>query len=141
MMALTAPTAGELLQNPVVMQELAQAWSDSLPNDANRRHEEGGWIYMDVSNGRISVEHAIPGGQYEIDLDHPIIVLMSVIVGKYHMHPNPSHEGWDPRPSQQDYILDWRDGVPNLVVSDQGTFVSGPSSHRNGLAGPGAYPL
>jgi hypothetical protein len=46
------PTAAQLMNDPVVAQELAQAWVDSQPGDAANRHEEGGWIYMDLATGR-----------------------------------------------------------------------------------------
>jgi hypothetical protein len=43
------PTADELLANPSVMQAMDQAWVDSKPDELGVRHEEGGWIYMNVS--------------------------------------------------------------------------------------------
>lgn len=78
-MALAAPTADELLQNPIVMQALDQAWADSLSHDPDRRHEEGGWIYMDVISGMITVVRAPAGYKTELELTPPAVVLMSVV--------------------------------------------------------------
>jgi hypothetical protein len=137
----SAPTAAELLQNPLVKQALDQAWIDSEAGDPSRRHEEGGWIYLDVSNRTVTIRRAISGGQRQIDLGDPPLLPMSVIVATFHTHPNPTAEGWNPRPSYADIVADWRDGVPGLVVSDQGVFVSGPPNRRGGLVGPPGYPL
>jgi hypothetical protein len=54
---MDAPTAAELLSLPGVVQAIEQARVDSLPGDPAQRHEEGGWIYADVTTGRFpSVE-------------------------------------------------------------------------------------
>jgi hypothetical protein len=136
----TAPTADELLRHPLIQQALLQAWTDSLPNDLALRHEEGGWIYMDVVSGTIHIERARKGSLRRIDLSVPLPVIMHVVVAKFHTHPNPSTEGWDPEPSEQDRIVDEQDGVPDLIVSDRGVFISGPESRRGGLTGPAGYP-
>ena len=136
-----APTADDLKANPIVLAALDLAWLDSMTRDPALRHEEGGWIYMDVSNGTITVRRAYTGGLNYIDLSVPAIVLMSVIVGKFHTHPNPTDDGWNPAPSHADMVLDWQDGVPNLIKSDRGIFVSGPPSRRGGLAGPPGFPF
>src|SRR5262245_9529877 len=48
-----APTAAELQSDSVVQQALEQAWLDSDPGDPAYRHEEGGWIYLDTTTGRL----------------------------------------------------------------------------------------
>jgi hypothetical protein len=58
---MKAPTADELLNNPVVRQALEEAWLASLPGDRARRHEEGGWIYVDTTTGVFSFRRAKPG--------------------------------------------------------------------------------
>lgn len=138
---LSAPTSDELLNNPIVRQALDQAWADSLPNDPVRRHEEGGWIYLDVSSGIVTVRRASSGGKDAIDLDLPPVVLMSVVVAIFHTHPNPSDEGWFPGASPVDDEFDSQHGVPDFIVSDQGTIVNGRSSGRGGLSGPAGFPL
>jgi hypothetical protein len=52
------PTDVELLNNAVVQAALAQAWTDSLPNDPGLRHEEGGWIYMDTTTSQTTALRA-----------------------------------------------------------------------------------
>ena len=43
------PTALELLADPGVMQAMDEAWVDSQGNDPDDRHEEGGWIHIDLA--------------------------------------------------------------------------------------------
>jgi hypothetical protein len=134
------PTAIELRANPVVQSVLEQAWRDSLPNDPGRRHEEGGWIYMDLATGAISVRRAGPGYQSEVNLENPPQLDGHVVVGVYHTHPNPSAEGWDPGPSAADRFADDRDGIPDLIRADDGIHHSGPDSRRGGLGGGPGFP-
>ena len=137
----TAPTADELLANPIVQQALDQAWIDSFPNDASKRREQGGWIYMDVSSGALTIRRAPAGSSNEINLDPPQIVLLSVVVAIFHTHPNPTAENWYAGPSQQDKDFDDEHGVPDLIATDEGTKLSGPSVRRQGLSGPAGFPL
>src|SRR5262245_53059752 len=110
-----APTAADLRNDPTVQLALDEAWMDSLPGDPEARHEEGGWIYMDTTSGQISVRRAISGGQAIIDLTRPPAITGSVVVGKFHTHPNPTAEGWNPGPSGIDRRLDAAHGVPDLI--------------------------
>jgi hypothetical protein len=138
---LSAPTAEELQSHPAVQHALEQAWEDSLPEDPARRHEEGGWIYMDTTSGEISIRRQTAGRQASIDLSHPPLLPGSVVVGKFHTHPNPSSEGWAPGPSRRDLQVDALHGVPDLIRADDGVHVSGPDSRRGGLShGPGFPP-
>lgn len=138
---LSAPTAGELQSHPLVQRSLEQAWQDSLSDDPARRHEEGGWIYMDTTTGEIAVRRQTAGKQASIDLSRPPLLPGSVVVGKFHTHPNPSLEGWAPGPSRRDMQVDALHGVPDLIRADDGVHVSGPNSRRGGLAhGPGFPP-
>lgn len=93
---MKAPTAAELLKNPIVRQALEQAWTDSLPDNAANRHEEGGWIYMEILSGEVKVRRAPSGAEAAIDLRQPPTFDGSVIVGKFHTHPNPTAGGWEP---------------------------------------------
>ena len=131
---MQAPTATELLNHPTVRQAIEEAWKDSLPQDANRRHEEGGWIYLDAS-GELVVRRAAAGFQAELSLDNPPEIPGAVLVGIFHTHPNPTAEGWYGGPSEADRRADERDGVPDLIRADDATYVSGPESRRGGLSG------
>src|SRR5689334_17858789 len=97
--AMHAPTATELLNHPTVRQAMEEAWQDSLPQDPDRRHEEGGWIYLDTAMGEILVRRAPAGLQAELSLDNPPEVPGAVVVGVFHTHPNPTAEGWHGGPS------------------------------------------
>jgi hypothetical protein len=135
-----APTAEELLKHPIVQQALDQAWADSLPGNPQQRHEEGGWVYMDVQTGSLFIRRAPAGGRAQLDLRSPPLVPGSVVVGKFHTHPNPSAEGWETGPSPSDILVDAQHGVPDLIRADDGMHLSGPSSRRGGLQGPAGYP-
>src|SRR5437868_1693593 len=102
---MTAPPSAELMAHPVVQAALEAAWADSLAGDPYLRHEEGGWIYMHVTTGEISIRRAAPGDFAMLDLGWPPHVPASVVVATFHTHPNPSAEGWNPAPSADDNPL------------------------------------
>jgi hypothetical protein len=125
---------------PIVMQALAQAWIDSQADDPVQRHEEGGWIYMDLSTGDLTIQRAARGLSAAIDLSIPPLIPGLIVVGKFHTHPNPSAEGWDPRPSPGDRRVDDIHGVPDLIQAEDDIHLSGPATRRGGLAGGPGYP-
>lgn len=137
---MQAPRAADLLNEPLVLQALEQAWNDSSPGNLLQRHEEGGWIYMDEANGNLAVRRARVGGQASLDLSAPPIVPGAVVVATFHTHPNPSAEGWEPGPSLADMYFARLVGVPFLIRADDGLHTTGPDSRRGGLAGGPGYP-
>jgi hypothetical protein len=134
------PTATELLQDVGVRAAIEQAWLDSLANDPILRHEEGGWIYLDLTSGALSVIRAMAGATSAIILSDPPAVAGAVVVGKFHTHPNPEIEGWEMGPSPSDQRIDAAHGVPDLIRAEDGVHFSGPSMRRGGLAGGAGYP-
>jgi hypothetical protein len=134
------PMADELLADPLIQQALEDAWHDSLSTDPVRRHEEGGWIYLDLLTGQLRTDRAPPGIVDAIDLTSPPPLIGLVVVGKFHTHPNPTNEGWLGGPSAVDRVVDASHGVPDLIRADDGTYVSGPVSRRGGLTGKPGYP-
>jgi len=134
------PTIMELLQDATVLQALEDAWSDSAVDDPARRHEEGGWVYVDTTSGATAIRRAPAGGQALLDLTTPPVVPGSMVVATFHTHPNPSAEGWDPGPSAADTHSAWILGVPCLIRADDGIHTTGPPSRRGGLAGGPGYP-
>src|SRR5262245_34252675 len=97
---MLAPTAAELLANATVRLAIEEAWVASLADDPINRHEEGGWIYMDLATGEISTRRVPPGLQAEIHLESPPEVAGAVVVGIFPTHPNPTSEGWLSGPSE-----------------------------------------
>ena len=134
------PTSGDLLNHPIVQEALERAWKESFPEDPNRRHEEGGWIYMDLLSGNISIRRAPIGTQAELDISNPPLLSGCVIVGTFHTHPSPSAEGWDPGPSDEDLIIHNELGLPGLLRAENGVHSFGPISRRGGLSGGPGYP-
>jgi hypothetical protein len=129
-----APSADDLARHPVVVQAIEEAWSDSRPTDPGNRHEEGGWIYL------VTTVRAGRGRNDLIDLINPPLLPGAVIVGKFHTHPNPSLEGWEPGPSPDDIMVDEMHGVPDLIRADDGLHLSGPDRRRGGLGGNPRFP-
>ncbi len=140
-MARLAPTATELLQNATVRQAMSDAWYDSQPDEKDLRHEEGGWIYMCPKTGDILVRRSPPGGQAEINLNHPPLVDEFVVVGTFHTHPNPTQEGWVPGPSIEDEEFANHVGVPALIRADDRDYITGPERRIGGLSGPAGFPV
>jgi hypothetical protein len=138
-MSPEAPTAAELEQHPVVQAAFAAAWADSLPDDSVLRHEEGGYIYVDLT-GAVLVRRAPPGGRWQIDLSSPPGVPGCFLVATYHTHPTPIAEGGNPDPSPDDLQFGDESGVPWFVVSELGIVAVGPNHRVGGLTGPGGYP-
>ncbi|HEY3395967.1 MAG TPA: hypothetical protein VGK58_24910 [Lacipirellulaceae bacterium] len=137
---MQAPTAAELLNEPVVHQALEAAWKDLLADDPVRRHEEGGWIYINIPTGEIFARRASAGTQTILDLTVPPPVPDAVVVATFHTHPNPSAEGWEPGPSAADTQSAWLLGVPCLIRADNGVHTTGPPLRRGGLSGGPGYP-
>jgi hypothetical protein len=134
------PTASELLAHPDVVQALAEAWADSQINDATNRHEEGGWIYLDLLTGAILTRRAPKGTRSRLSLADPPQLPNHVIVGTFHTHPNPTAEGWESGPSKQDEKAARYSGVPWLIRAEDGDHSTGPDKRRGGLAGGPGYP-
>ena len=137
---MQAPTAADLLNDPVVQQALEQAWTDSLPGDPAQRHEEGGWVYLSTTTGALAVRRAPAGAQTTLDLSTPPVVPDSMIIATFHSHPNPSSEGWESGPSAADTDSAHLFGVPCLIRADDGIHTTGPASRRGGLTGGPGYP-
>ena len=134
------PTASELLAHPNVVQALVEAWADSQVNDPTNRHEEGGWIYQDLSTGVVVTRRAPTGTQSRLSLANPSLLPNHVIVGTFHTHPNSASEGWVTGASTQDKQAARYSGVPWLIRAEDGDHSTGPASRRGGLGGGPGYP-
>lgn len=144
------PTYADLIANPTVTAELANAWTASNPQVPNiaaglAGHEEGGWIFLNLITGAVSTRRGPTGGQANVNLDAHPTVADSVIIGVFHTHPNLG-PGWAPGPSPADITIDARDGIPDIVVGSPDTdpatyqfYQSGPASRLH-LGGGQGYP-
>ncbi len=136
------PTGYELSTKPNVKSEIESSWRASDVNDSRKRHEEGGWIYMNPANKDIVTRRGTSGTQISIDLSYPPILPEYYVVGDFHTHPNPTSEGCEPGPSPDDISGQARIGVPGIIRSDQGAnqlHIYGPLM-RNGFIGSRGYP-
>jgi hypothetical protein len=124
----------------MVLQALAQSWADSRADDPTNRHEEGGWIYLELSTGLIVTRRAPAGSQSRLSLAKPPLLPNHVIVGTFHTHPNPASDGWETGPSTQDEKAANYSGVPWLIRAEDGDHRAGPDFRRGGLGGGPGYP-
>ena len=124
--------------------------SDGKPMEFTKRHEivgRGGKGFEVVKRKTFARKHgaaAHRAGRLGRDrrqrLDKPPLVAGSLVVGKFHTHPNPTADGWLPGPSPSDIVIDAVHGVPDLIRADDGIHFSGPSERRGGLAGGPGFP-
>lgn len=134
------PTASELLAHPDVIRALDDAWADSQVHDPGNRHEEGGWIYMDLTTAAIMIRRAPTGIRSRLSLANPPLLPNYLIVGTFHTHPSPAAEGWATEPSSQDQLAARHTGVPWLIRAEDGDHSAGPDSRRGGLGGGAGFP-
>ena len=137
-----APTATELIANSVVKSALDTAWKASnVPAGLGKRHEEGGYILMDLATGQLSILKASPGKTGElVAMMLPNITPPrgKIVVAHFHTHPNPE-EGMAQECSSDEPEKFEADGVPGLIRSAKGTFHCGPK-RRLHLSGWGGLP-
>jgi hypothetical protein len=114
-----APDYNTLITDATVTDALTTAWTNSnpaVPGLGTTQHEEGGWIYLNLITGNISVTSQTSGGQASINLSSPPTVANSIVVGKFHTHPNLGPD-WEHGPSPGDLTVDAQHGVPDIVVA------------------------
>ena len=130
------PTFDQLRQNPIVADAIAEAWKASNVGVNDRvlqAHEEGGWIYLNLIDGTISVARATPTHTNAIAIEPASDQGPNqVLVGTFHTHPT---LGKSAKPSPHDLVHDARRGVPNLVAGNPG---SDPTKFQINLSGPRA---
>ena len=150
LLGLSAPGFGELVANGLVQAALHAAWVASnvaVPAAGTTQHEEGGWVFMNLMTGDLTTQRAVHGAGAAILLTSPPTVTDSIVVAKFHTHPNLGPL-WESGPSPQDATVDAAQGVPDIVAGNPGldpavfqTFASGPDrrQHLGGNRGlPGA---
>ena len=145
----SAPAFNDLITRTEVRNALASAWRDSTPAlnpPGGTQHEEGGWVFLNLITNALTVQRQAAGATAAINLSAPPAVADSIVVAKFHTHPNLG-PGWDPAPSAGDAAVDAVHGVPDIVVGTPGvdptqfqTFLSGPV-RRLHLAGGQGFPV
>jgi hypothetical protein len=148
------PYLSELMRDPTVLSALDLAWHDTNADvrPITMASEQGGWIYMNIVTGRISIERkANPLGQptndgtnqqgyLTIDLHDPTRVPGSVVVANFHTHPSNPFTG----ASDQDRQVTSGYGVPGIVRGQNAAYSMTGTPRRFGnfataLQNPG-YP-
>lgn len=116
------PTAEELSKNSTVKAAFEAAWADSLADDEVLRHEEGGWILMDTTDGRILIRRVMPGERAAVSFSEPRENPPLVILAMFHTHPLPLTEEI-PDPSGADRLMsrDWK--IPSFVIAESAIFI------------------
>ncbi|MBZ0318722.1 MAG: hypothetical protein K8L91_20070 [Anaerolineae bacterium] len=153
-----ALTGEELKDHPNVIQQLNEAWDDSLPmmppatskdDIESGNHEEGGWIYLNLVTGKLEFKKAdklriiVRGGtppEMAIDLSLPPTLDDAVIIANYHIHPNEPGvyaEG----PSGDDFATIDSYGIPGLMKDWKKVWVYGSVPMRLKLSGNRTYPM
>ena len=149
----------ELIAEPVVQAAIRGAWTDSqvaVPAAGTHQHEEGGWIFMNLITGALSARRAARGAGAAILLTGPPTVADSIVVAKFHTHPNLG-PAWNPGPSDfppagpglprtGDVTVDAAHGVPDIIAGTAGIdaahfdfIASGPNARAH-LAGNRGLP-
>ncbi len=97
-----------------VSEAIKEAWkaSDVGTRDlVTQPHEEGGWIYMNLIDGRLSIKRGPAKYTNAFQTEPaPQPEENNVLVASFHTHPI------QPRPSNIDMRLDAGRGLPNLVA-------------------------
>lgn len=143
-----SPTYWQLIGEPVVRGAVRGAWNDSnvaVPAPGTTQHEEGGWVFLNLITGNLMTRRAARGAGAAIALTTPPPVTDSIVIAKFHTHPNLG-PGWIAGPSGQDTTVDAAHGVPDIVAGTIGVdparfdlFPSGPD-RREHLAGNRGLP-
>ena len=110
------------LTNPEVIAEFRRAWRESMPDDSENRHEEGGFIVLNPDQS-FAIERWPRGGRSRIvppPLDDNRCYNGNVVVAAFHTHPNPpiDEDGreWEQEPSESDRRWHERQKLRGFVV-------------------------
>jgi hypothetical protein len=136
-----APTGDQLMGNPIVTSAMDDAWANSNvgAKNPNDWRENGGYIFMNVVSGQISILKGAQGNWGAMNLPDPELKAIpddNIVVAIFHTHPNPAGKpGCEDHDTQKSQL----DGVPDVVRATKGPFPCGVS-RRLHLAGARGYP-
>jgi hypothetical protein len=154
-----APTYWELIGEPVIQGAVRAAWTASnpaVPGPGTTQHEEGGWVFFNLITGALTTQRAVAGAGAAINLAAPPTVADSIVIAKFHTHPNLG-PAWDPGPSdlapagpglprRGDVTVDANHGVPDIIAGTPGVdparfnFIPSGPNRRAHLAGNRGLP-
>ena len=112
------PVGFGLRDRSAVREAFADAWADSEPGPDG--HEEGGWIYLDLVTGSISVERADAEASLSkrIQLGYPPTVDDAVLIGTFHTHPIPGPYQGFASDADEELARGWK--VPSTIIPGEG---------------------
>lgn len=135
-----APTALAIIAHHGVRAAMEAAWTDSRPDDPERRHEEGGWVVMSPSTRELRLVRSKGGEQAHIDLSKPPEPEDdALIVATFHTHPNPVPP-FEAGPSRSDLDMDRSRGVPGIIRSVLGYHGYAWEARNGGMTGGWFFP-
>jgi hypothetical protein len=117
-----APSYWQLIGEPIVRAAVRAAWNDSnvaVPAAGTHQHEEGGWVFFNLITAEVTARRAPAGAGHELDLTTPPTVADSIVVAKFHTHPNLGPD-WLAGPSARDVTNGTVHGVPGIVAGTNG---------------------
>jgi len=142
------PDFNNLTANHAMITAFRQAWqaSNASIHPNHGQHEEGGWIYLNIITGGLSVTRQVAGAGAAINLSAPAVQADSVVIAKFHTHPNLGPH-WVHGPSGADTTNGALHGVPSVVIAQPHGpanvtlqfFQAGPASRAH-LAGNQGLP-
>ena len=121
-------TPEEIANDPEVKDALEKAWADSSADNATTRHEEGGWIYEDMS-GNLTVVRWPAGNRSGIDAPPPVPPPGGKVVGEFHTHPN-----WHPPDGKDEAGTEWKQGPSDTDKNAKTPGTTGIIKDRSGTA-------
>jgi hypothetical protein len=145
------PYLEEIMRDPTVIAALDVAWHDTNADviPVTNASEQGGWIYMDLQTGRLTVRRQVnpllaprrPGenqpGAFTISLEQCPILSGSVLVGIFHTHPTVPFTG----ASDPDRALGPIQGVPGIVRGRDGQYdFTGPERRAGDFSSARRFP-
>ncbi len=127
-----APTAGDLLTDPVVDHALKQAWNDSRPSapevprgaTGSIKQQQGGWLVWDRTSGHVSAIRVPAGTRDSLATmagTRPKESERHQVVGWFRTSPNTTAEGYAGGTSPAD--VGWQNAhakAPGLIETHEG---------------------
>lgn len=127
------PELSELAERAEVRRAVAEAWDDSMVDDPESRHEEGGWIIHDTNSDSVRIVRVASGERGALSPGaKPSLGADEHLAGFFHTHPNAELDEfgseWHQGPSLADRRWHEAEGVPGIVRNRAGEVLFGPGA-------------